>query len=60
MFGLSPCGGSFVSLIDLSKSPIGIPSTGSDERKSLNYGFEPSAANASNFFSSSFKNEGMS
>jgi|LakMenE18May11ns_1017448.scaffolds.fasta_scaffold9394953_2 hypothetical protein len=59
MFGLRPYGGSFVSLIDFSNSPIGISSLGSDDKNNLKLGFEPSIANASSFFSSSFKKEGI-
>ncbi len=41
MFALSPAGGSFVSLIDLSKIPIGIPVLGSADKKRRNLGFPP-------------------
>jgi len=41
MFALRPAGGSFVSLIDLSNIPIGIPELGSADKKSLNLGFPP-------------------
>jgi hypothetical protein len=53
MFALMPDGGSFVSLIDLSKIPIGIPSEGSAESRSLKLICEPvSPEKESNIFSS--------
>jgi hypothetical protein len=43
MFCLIPCGGSLVSLILFSRRPIGIDLDGSEDKKSLNPGAEPSA-----------------
>jgi len=48
-----------VSLIDLSRRPIGIEGAGSDDTKSLKLGFDPSIANPSSFFSRSIKNLGI-
>ena len=73
MLAFNPAGGSFVSLIDLSKIPIGTLLEGSADKKSLLYfimnkliiylnpGFPPavSAAWSSSIFSSSFNHEGI-
>jgi len=59
MFYLTPCGGSLVSLILFSRRPIGMELAGSEDKKSLNPGADPSAANSSSFFSSSNKNNGI-
>lgn len=53
MFALIPDGGSLVSLIDLSKIPIGIPVEGSAESNNLKLICEPvSPENESRIFSS--------
>jgi len=44
MLALNPAGGSFVSLIDLSKIPIGTPVEGSADKKSLKLLFPPPAS----------------
>jgi len=58
-FYFKPCGGSLVSLMDLSSKPIGIESAGSEETKSRKVAFEPSVANPSSFFSSSMRKTGI-
>jgi hypothetical protein len=51
MFALIPEGGSFVSLIDRSKIPIGIPSEGSADNSNLKLTFDPpSPENESRIF----------
>lgn len=53
IFALIPDGGSLVSLIDLSKIPIGIPVEGSAESNNLKLICEPvSPENESRIFSS--------
>jgi hypothetical protein len=42
IFYFIPCGGSFVNLIDLSRRPTGIAFDGSEVRKSLKLGLDPS------------------
>jgi len=61
MLAFIPEGGSFVSLIDLSKIPIGIPSEGYEERSSLKLICEPpvSPENESRIFSSSGSHLGI-
>lgn len=61
MLALSPVGGSFVSLIDLSKIPIGTPLDGSADKKSLKLGLPPelSPENESRIFSSSISQVGI-
>lgn len=52
MFALSPAGGSFVSLIDLSKIPIGTPVEGSADNNNLKLAWDPpvSPVNESKIF----------
>jgi len=61
MLALRPEGGSFVSLIDLSRIPIGTPLDGSAERNNLNYAFPPPASppNPSRIFSNSSNQLGI-
>jgi len=58
-FYFKPCGGSLVSLIHFSRRPIGISLEGSEDKKSLKPGDDPSAANSSSFFSRSKRNNGI-
>ena len=60
MLAFSPAGGSFVSLMDLSKRPIGTPSEGSADKKSLKLMCEPvSPEKESRIFSSSSSHVGI-
>lgn len=60
MFALIPDGGSFVSLIDLSKIPIGIYVEGSADNNNLKLICEPvSPENESNIFYSSTSHLGI-
>lgn len=61
MLAFNPVGGSFVSLIDLSRIPIGTPREGSADRKSLKLGLPPevSPENESRIFSSSRSQVGI-
>jgi hypothetical protein len=61
ILALSPVGGSLVSLMDLSRIPMGTPLEGSDERKSLKLGFPPedSPEKESRIFSSSISQVGI-
>ena len=53
MLAFNPDGGSFVSLIDLSRRPIGTPSEGSADKNNLKLICEPvSPEKESNIFSS--------
>jgi len=61
MFALKPAGGSLVNLMDLSKSPMGIPLEGSADKNSLNLGFPPpySPVKESKIFSNSRSHLGI-
>jgi hypothetical protein len=60
MLALIPEGGSFVSLIDLSKIPIGIPVEGSADKSNLKLMCEPvSPEKESKIFSNSTSHLGI-